>query len=30
MHRAEQLRDRGEPGLTAPMLLDTWRDDWKR
>lgn len=30
MHREEQRRAGGRPeGLIAPMVLDTWEDDWK-
>ncbi|WP_333568539.1 LA2681 family HEPN domain-containing protein [Sphingorhabdus sp.] len=30
MHREERQRGVGESGLTAPMPLDPWRDEWKR
>lgn len=30
MHREEQDRRKGKDGLMAMMLLDPWRDEWKR
>ncbi len=29
MHREELSRRKGKAGLTAPMILDEWSDDWK-
>lgn len=30
MHQEERRRAKGRSGLSAPMLLDVWRDEWKR
>lgn len=30
MHQEERRRAKGRSGLSAPMLLDDWRDEWKR
>jgi LA2681-like HEPN/Tetratricopeptide repeat len=30
MHREERLRSTENPGLTVPMSLDPWQDEWKR
>ncbi len=29
MHQEERRRAKGRSGLSAPMLLDVWRDEWK-
>lgn len=30
MHQEERRRAKGRSGLSAPMPLDVWRDEWKR
>ncbi|MFC3656462.1 LA2681 family HEPN domain-containing protein [Xanthomonas hyacinthi] len=30
MHQEERRRSKGRSGLSAPMPLDVWRDEWKR
>jgi hypothetical protein len=30
MHQEERRRAKGHSGLSAPMPLDVWRDEWKR
>jgi hypothetical protein len=30
MHQEERRRDRDETTMVAPMIIDTWDDDWKR
>lgn len=30
MHQEERRRAKGRSGLSAPMLLDVWRGEWKR
>lgn len=31
VHREERIKEteRGPDAITAPILLDTWEDDWK-